>query len=505
MTRGDWSDNSMEDVFPQALIDSFAGDPGAAAFEHGSRVVTRGEALELIARFTSGLRAAGLGPGRGVAIATGVTPEGFAVLIAAHVLGCRVVGVRSGLTAGQLPYLLGDVDAVVADESSATEDLLAAAGGAEVLYLGPELLGEKAELRPQGRREDIAQVIFTSGSTGNPKGVAFSYEAMSEHWTWQPGRWSEETDRLAEGYRRYLLFGTLTSAVIQAHLGICLLSGGTAVIPESLPVFPDVLADLGITAALLTVPRLYHMLDTLRERPLQLGSLRVLIVAGSPLAPHRLAQAYDLIGGAVHHAYGQTEAGMITLLTADDVAAWPDALGSVGRIWPGVDLEIRDDDGRPVELGETGEIWVRAVSAFSEYWDNPAETAEVLEDGWVRTRDLGHLDGRGYLYLTGRSRDVIIVNAIIHYAGPIEQALTANRDVDQAYVVGAPDERTGEAAHAFVVATEGRTPDFDLLRAEVARKLGETAVPATITVVDSVPIAPSGKPDKRALLTHLPH
>ncbi|MBI0383681.1 long-chain fatty acid--CoA ligase, partial [Streptomyces albiflaviniger] len=92
---------------------------------------------------------------------------------------------------------------------------------------------------------------------------------------------------------------------------------------------------------------------------------------------------------------------------------------------------------------------------------------------------------------------------IVHYAGAIERALAAHPDVDQAYVVGAPDERTGEAAHAFVVPAEGRAPDLDAVRASVAAELGEASVPATVTVVTEVPVAPSGKPDKRALLSRI--
>jgi acyl-CoA synthetase (AMP-forming)/AMP-acid ligase II len=491
-------------VHPQPLLDSFEQDPGGIAFEHGSRVVTRGELLELIGRFASGLRSAGLGPGRGVAVATGVTPEGFAVLLAAHALGCRVVGVRPGLTAAQLPHVVGrDVDALVVDEPAATPDLLAAAGSAQVLRIGPDLLGDNEKPVARGNPDDVAVVMFTSGSTGTPKGVAITYAAMSAFW-WQPARWSVRTKLLAEGYRRFLLFGTLASAVMQEHLSLCLVSGGTAVIPESLPVFPQVVPELKITAGLLTVPRLHHVLDVLRDEHVDLSSLRSLLVAGSPLAPHRMAEAFERIGPAVAQGYGQTEVGLLTMLSAADVARWPGALGSVGRPDAEVDLEVRDDEGNLVPAGKIGEIWVRTPYALSGYWRDEEQTADLLRGGWVRTRDLGRLDGDGFLHLTGRARDVVIVNAIIHYAGPIEQALAAHPDVDQAYVVGAPDERTGEAAHAFVVRTGGREPDHDELRALVAASLGEAAVPATITVVTEVPVAPSGKPDKRALLAHLP-
>jgi acyl-CoA synthetase (AMP-forming)/AMP-acid ligase II len=179
-------------------------------------VVTRGETLELISRFVSGLRAAGLGPGNGVAIATGVNPEGFAVQFAAHVLGCRVVGVRPGRTPSQLAHIVGsDVDVLVLvlvlEDAVATPDLLAAAQSVKVLQVGPELLGDNENPEAQGRPDDIAVVTFTSGSTGTPKGVTVPYSAMTVHWSWQPARWSPHTIELSQGCGRFLLFGTLTS------------------------------------------------------------------------------------------------------------------------------------------------------------------------------------------------------------------------------------------------------------------------------------------------------
>jgi len=126
----------------------------------------------------------------------------------------------------------------------------------------------------------------------------------------------------------------------------------------------------------------------------------------------------------------------------------------------------------------------------------------VLRDGWVRTQDLGYVDEEGFIYLTGRTRGVIIVNALVRYAGPIERVLASHADVAEAYVVGTPDEQTGEAIHAFVVPADGRAPDHDALAALVNAELGEESVPRTITEISAVPVTAAGKPDKRALLTH---
>lgn len=490
-------------VYPQSLLDALAAAPDRPAFEHGARVVTRAELLDLIGRHRGGLRAAGLGPGSGLGMSTAVTPEAFALHLAALSLGCRVLGLRPGLTSAQLPSVLAELDALVVDATTATPELMSAASTLPVWARGPDLLGGYEEPVAIGDPAEVALLVLTSGSTGAPKLAAMTYGALTTQWSWNPGTRRRPTVRLAEGFGRFLLFGTLSSAVMQEFLGLCLSSGGVAVIPQGLPDFPRVIEELRITASLLTVPRLYHVLDTLRDKEFDLSSLRVLMVAGSPLAPHRLTEAYQRIGAAVHQAYGQTEVGMITLLTHADVAAHPGANRTVGRPIPGVEVEIRDAELNPVPSGGTGEIWVRAPYQTVGYWKDPEQTREILHEGWLRTRDLGRLDERGYLHLTGRARDVVIVNAIIHYAGAIEQALAGHPDVDQAYVVGLPDERTGEAAHAFVVPVAGRVPEPAELRARVAAELGEAAVPATITVRTEVPVAASGKPDKRALAAEL--
>ncbi|GAA3562575.1 fatty acid--CoA ligase family protein [Nonomuraea rosea] len=498
-------------VFPQPLLDALRAAPGTPAFEHGGRTVSRGELLELIGRLADGMRAAGLGPGRAIAIRTAVTPEAFAAHMAAHVLGCRVVGIRPGYPPGQLAHVLGmGIDAVLVDPTTATPELLAAAR--TTLSLGPgatDLLTHPTDARPGGgdrplavtaRPGDVAALTFTSGSTGRPKGCAFTYAALSAHWAWQPRVWSPVAAAFARGFERYLLFGTLASMVVMEFLAPCLLGGGTAVIPEDdgRPLFPYAIERYRITGSIITVPRLTQMLDLLRKEPADVGSLRALMVSGSPIGPSRLAAAAERLGPVVYQGYGATEAGNVAMLTPEQIAAG--VLDSVGRPHPMVELSVRDEEGAELPPGRTGEIHVRSPYVMRGYWDDEAETHDTLRDGWLRTRDLGHVDEGGFLHLAGRSRDVIMVNAMVVYAGPIERVLAAHPDVAEAYVAGAPDEGTGEAVHAFVVPEEGRSPDREALTALVRAELGADSVPQTITSVPGVPVATSGKPDKRALL-----
>jgi acyl-coenzyme A synthetase/AMP-(fatty) acid ligase len=246
------------------------------------------------------------------------------------------------------------------------------------------------------------------------------------------------------------------------------------------------------------------MLDLLRTEPADVSSLRALMVSGSPLSPDRLAEAVDRLGPVVYQGYGQTEVGNIAMLTPGDIAGGPDGrLASTGRPHPQVEISVRDETGDERVPGQDGEIFVRCPYQMKQYWRDPGETRDVVRDGWIRTRDLGHVDDEGYLYLVGRTRDVILVNAMVVYAGPIERVLASHPGVIDAYVTGAPDERTGEAVHAFVVPSGDRALDGTAsaeLAALVRAQLGEDSVPQTITEVPGVPVAASGKPNKRELL-----
>jgi fatty-acyl-CoA synthase len=183
------------------------------------------------------------------------------------------------------------------------------------------------------------------------------------------------------------------------------------------------------------------------------------------------------------------------------LAGRPELLASVGRPMPGVTVTLRRTDGTPASSSEVGEVCVEGPGVMTGYWSRPADPGQtVLPDGRLRTGDLGRFDDDGYLYLVGRLKDMIIVDGYNHYAGPIEDALTEHPAVREAAVVGAPDERTGEAVHAFItVRPPGITPDA--LRSWASDRLPADAVPVTITVLDDLPLTPLGKPDKTALRT----
>jgi len=453
----------MPEVWPQAVLGLLAAAGDRTVFEHADRHVSGAEMSALIRRIAAGLRRDGIGPGDGVLLALGVHPEAFAAVFAAFAVGTRVAGGR----ADQLDGLLADADATLIDE-----DRLAG------LLRSPEL-----PLRAAGRPGDPARIIYTSGSTGKPKGCVQTYAAMTAAWAAHPDRWPPAIRRLAARLDRYLVFGSLTSQVMLEYGVLALAAGGTLVTAHP-PAFPAAFARYRGTASVITVGKLHQLVRAQRADPADLSTLRALMVSGSPLGPGRLREALDVLGPVIFHGYGQTETGMIAMVTPDEMLASPTALTSVGRPPDAVDVRTRD-----------GELYVRTPAQASAYWRDPAETAEVFVDGWVRTRDLATIDDEGYLRLLGRTRDVIFVHAELVHAGPIERALAAHPDVAEAYVVGRPDDETGEAVHAFVVPAAGRHPNPGTLRGLLAG----AAVPKTITLIDRVPLTAAGKPDKSAL------
>lgn len=470
-------------VFPQVLLDELATNPDAIAFERDDERVSRRALAELTARVVTGLTACGA---RAVGMDVSLTPQAFAGYLAAYTLGCMVIGVVPGLPEQQRKHILTGVDLVV------TDDVLA------------KLLDHEPaeELKAKADPEDVAAVIYTSGSTGQPKGIVYTYRAIDARWPWRPSTWTPGLGALIAGASRFLLHGTLASAVMTHYATRCLLAGGTVVIADGSRI-PHIFETHRITAAMLTVPRAHHLLDVLATEDVDVRSLRALTISGSPVSAQLYQRAQDVLGPVIFNDYGQTEIGMISLLSPGD-AVDERAMGSVGRPHPDVEISLRDPNGQEVAAGEVGEMFVRSPFQMSGYLHQPELTADVLVDGWLRTQDLASFDERGLLHLRGRTRDVIIVNAVTHYASAIEEALARDGAVGQAYVIGLPDPRSGEAIHAFVTRTAS-APDPQRLRDLVRDSLGANSVPATITELAQVPLTANGKPDKKALAALIGH
>ncbi len=367
------------------------------------------------------------------------------------------------------------------------------------------------------REDDVARVTYTGGTTGVPKGVASTFRALAARADGRAGREAAPgrgagraaapTPPAVPG--RPLTYLSVTS-LAQRSGGRCLeqlRSGGrTEVLAAFEPrEFAAACRRLGPVSTYLMPGMVYRLLDD-PATAAGIPGLSVISYGASPILPERLRQAVTRWGGRWQQGYGMNESAVICRLTAADhqagVAGRPGLLASVGRPVPGVEIEVRDTAGRPLPAGRTGEVWTRSAAMMTGYWGRPDLTAAAIRDGWLRTGDLGHLDGDGYLHLDDRLADVVMVDGDNVYCLPVETALTRHPAVAQAAVVGRADPTTGEEVCAFLVPAPGRTPDAATAAEAcdlVERALAPAHRPTTVLWREEIPLTPQGKPDKRRL------
>jgi long-chain acyl-CoA synthetase len=205
------------------------------------------------------------------------------------------------------------------------------------------------------------------------------------------------------------------------------------------------------------------------------GNIRTIVWGGAPMYVEDAIKALDRFGPRFAQIYGQGEAPMtITTLTREDIAdrahpCWAERLGSAGRPYACIEVMVADGEGRPLPVGETGEICARGDVVMPGYWQNPDATAKAIQNGWLFTGDVGAFDAGGYLTLKDRSKDVIISGGSNIYPREVEEVLLKHNRVREVSVIGRPDAEWGEVVVAYVV---GETSAADLDRLcldEIAR------------------------------------
>jgi fatty-acyl-CoA synthase len=226
------------------------------------------------------------------------------------------------------------------------------------------------------------------------------------------------------------------------------------------------------------------------------------ILSGAANVPAALVRrTQELLKCDICIIFGQTESnGPITLTSPDD--SLEDQTESVGRPLPHVNVKVVDPvTEETLPLDTVGELWVKGYQTMSGYHDLPAESkATVREDGWLRTGDLGTMDRRGYVKITGRLKEMIIRGGMHLYPKEMEDVLFDHPDISQVSVLGVPDEKWGEVVAAVILAkTPDRPPSVDELHAYCASRLASQKVPGLWFFVSEYPLTPSGKIQKPVL------
>jgi long-chain acyl-CoA synthetase len=489
----------------ELVRDAAGSRPEHPALIAGGRTFTWAQVDTSVDIAAAGYQGLGLRPGDRVVLLLGNVPEFVSAYFGALRAGLVAVPANTGSTASELGTLLADsgARAVVFDRSAAgairqTEsvaDLIR-------IVVGAPAPGEKAFGAFSGRPyphdtdpEELALLLYTSGTSGRPKAAMLTHRALRAsveqvHNLATPAVTPDDVVLLVLPlFHVYALNGTLAAvarsaatavlverfdpteslAVVRAH--------GVTNIPGAPPMYVAWSVEPGLRDAFSTV--------------------RLLLTGAAPMPAAVLEQITTATGLPVFEGYGLTEAAPGVSSTLVGGVAKP---GSVGKVLPGVELRLVDEDGGEAEEGDPGEIVVRGPNLFSGYWPDGADGPDA--EGWYATGDVAYEDDEGDLVLVDRRKELVIVSGFNVYPREVEDAIVSHPDVAEVAVVGVPHPYTGEAVKAFVVVKPGAAGARfgpEELAAHVLTRLARFKWPTIVQVVDQLPHSATGKVAKGRL------
>jgi malonyl-CoA/methylmalonyl-CoA synthetase len=484
--------------FPADLTRAFIERPQGDAISYG-------EVIELSGRLANVLVDLGVKPGDRVAVQVEKSAEALMLYLATARVGAVYLPLNTAYTAGEIRYFLGDAEPTLfVCRPELAEPMRALA--AEVGVPRVETLGEKGDgsLMEKARdarpdfadmsrgTDDLAAILYTSGTTGRSKGAMLSHgnlvsnaEALRDYW-----RFTAE-DRLLHALPIFHTHGLFVAT------NITLIAGGSLIL---LPRFDadEVIRLLPRATAMMGVPTFYTRLlgrpDFTREL---VSHIRLFVSGSAPLSAETHKEFQARTGHAILERYGMTETNMNTSNPYDGERI----PGAVGFPLPGVEVRITDpDSGRPLSQGEVGMIEVRGPNVFKGYWRMPEKTrAEFREDGYFISGDLGFIDDKGYVRISGRGKDLIISGGFNVYPAEVEGAIEALPGVAECAVIGVPHPDFGEGVLAVAIPKPGAALDERAMQKALGSELAKYKLPKRIFVTDSLPRNAMGKVQKKDL------
>jgi acyl-CoA synthetase (AMP-forming)/AMP-acid ligase II len=461
----------------------------------------------------AGLREAGIAHGDRILVHSRNGHAMFESMWAAWMLGAVWVPTNFRLTPGEVAYLASSSGArahLFEGAFPAHAEAAREANPAAALYLNLEDDWEALATGPAGLdyaadvdRDDPCWFFYTSGTTGHPKAAMLTHGQMefvvTNHLC---DLMPATTERDASLVVAPLSHGAGIHALAQVARGAAsvLLPGERLDCAEAWR-----LVETHRISNMFTVPTILTMLarDEAVDR-YDHSSLRHVIYAGAPMYRADQVHALRKLGPVLVQYFGLGEVtGNITVLppelhSIEDDPAFP--LGSCGYPRTGIEIAILDAAHQRLPARETGDICIRGPAVFAGYHNNPEANEKAFAGGWFHTGDLGHLDEKGFLYITGRASDMYISGGSNVYPREIEEALLLHDAVAEACVVGLPDPRWGESGTAVLVPRAGATIDPAAILAHLDGRIARYKIPARVVVWEALPKSGYGKVTKREVI-----
>jgi len=496
------------------LIDSGRLHAERTALVLGDDSLTYAQLLDRVEHFAGALRALGLERGDKVALMLPNVPEFTVAYFGALFVGCPVVPLNVLLTPAEVAYHLEDSDAVAlvawsGFAQSASAGFERVAGCRELIVAGPaadaseghamEALTTAASpvVDPVATSpDDTAVVLYTSGTTGRPKGAELSHFNLFYNADYVRSTLLPMPAEDAVALATLPLFHSFGQTVIQNRF---LMGGGKVVL---LPRFSasaalEAMARHGVTF-FAGVPTMYvAMLAHESAEPHDLSRFSCCVSGGAAMPVDVLNAFEQRYGVPILEGYGLSETSPVACFNSLDRPRKP---GSIGTPIGGVRFRLLADDGSVVEEpGVPGEICIKGHNVMKGYYNKPEATAEVLQDGWFRTGDVGTRDGDGYYTIVDRKKDMIIRGGFNVYPREIEEVLYAHPAVEEVAVIGLPHPSHGEEVCAVVVLRKGESVSESEIRAHCRTELAAYKYPRVVRIVASLPKGPTGKILKREI------
>ena len=345
---------------------------------------------------------------------------------------------------------------------------------------------------PEMQQEDLFNIVYSSGTTGMPKGIMHSHLVRANYGSHFAASFRMTPESVV------LHTGSIVFNGAFVTLMPCFFLGARYILHPHFDVeaMIETVAREKVTHIMMVPSQIIALLQSPNFDASNMQSMEMLLTIGAPLQQQYKEAINAVIPGRFYELYGLTE-GFVTILDRNDFDQQP---GSVGCPPPGYEIRIVDDDGTDLPPGEIGEIVGRGPALSSGYYKQPELTRETFRDGWLYSGDLGYLDERGFLYLAGRKKELIITGGVNVYPQDIEEIAGAHEQVLETAVFGVDSDKWGETPVAAIVLHPEATLDAEELKQWINQRVeARFQKVSDVYLVDQMPRNVAGKTLKNEL------